>query len=47
MMSRVLNKCQFTDPNERNLVTTKIDKEVLRLEKWFQSFISSLGNYEV
>ncbi len=40
MMTRVLRKCQFTDPNERTLLTTKVTKEMFNLEQWFQNMTS-------
>jgi hypothetical protein len=43
-MSRVLRKCQFSDPSERALLTNKLSVEVLKLEQWFSNMGSSLGN---
>ena len=42
MMTRVFRKCQFTDPNDRVLLTTKIASEITNLEQWFKSMTSSL-----
>ena len=36
-MSRVLRKCQFSEPSERNLFSTKVTKEIISLEQWFQN----------
>jgi hypothetical protein len=44
MMSRVLRKCQFTEPDERSLLASKIEREIKRLEEWFKRMISPVGN---
>jgi hypothetical protein len=46
-LTRVLRKCQFTDPNERTLLTTKVTKEVYNLEQWFQNMTSTIAENKV
>lgn len=43
MMTRVLRKCQFTEQSDRNLLSKKMEKEIMSLEKWFQNMASSLN----
>ncbi len=42
-MTRVLRKCQFTEQSDRNLLSNKMEKEIMSLEKWFQNMASSLN----
>ena len=46
-LTRVLRKCQFTDPNERTLLATKVTKEVYNLEQWFQNMTSTISENKV
>ena len=38
-MTRVLRKYQFTDPNERVLFSTKLKREIMNLEQWFENMV--------
>lgn len=47
ILTRVLRKCQFTDPNERSLFSTKVTREIYGLEQWFQTMSSKLTDNKV
>ena len=44
MLSKVLRKCQFTEPSERQLVGTKMTKEIIQLEQWFENMAMNIGD---
>jgi hypothetical protein len=46
-MSRVLRKCQFTEPNERQLLGTKMTKEITQLDEWFNNMSINIGDVKV
>jgi hypothetical protein len=41
-MSRVLPKYKFSDPNERLLFATKLKREIINLEQWFENMVPQM-----
>ena len=43
-MTKLLRKCQFTEPSERQLLGNKMKKEIIQLEQWFENMAPNVGD---
>jgi hypothetical protein len=43
-VTKLLRKCQFTEPSERQLLGNKMTKEIGQLENWFESMAPNVGD---
>lgn len=43
-MTKFLRKCQFTEPSERQLLGTKMTREITQLEQWFENMTPNIGD---
>lgn len=44
VVTKLLRKCQFTEPSERQLLGNKMTKEIGQLEHWFESMAPNVGD---